>query len=77
VIQKTLFDDMTSASRWAPSRAYNELPRLPPGVELETKAVLKQCLAAQVALAELNEAAQLIPNPAMLINTLPPATCLL
>ncbi|GJG86337.1 adenosine monophosphate-protein transferase SoFic [Gemmatimonadetes bacterium T265] len=33
--------------------------------------MLKQCLAARVALAELNQAAELIPNPAVLINTLP------
>lgn len=62
---------MTIASNWAPNRAYNDLPPLPPGVELETRTVLKQCLAARVALAELNQAAERIPNPAMLINTLP------
>jgi len=40
-------------------------------VELETRTVLKQCIAARAALAELKQAAALIPNPAMLINTLP------
>jgi Fic family protein len=40
-------------------------------VDLETKAVLKQCITARAALAELKQAAQLIPNQAMLINTLP------
>ena len=33
--------------------------------------VLKQCVTARAALAELKQAAALIPNPAMLINTLP------
>jgi Fic family protein len=33
--------------------------------------VLKQCVTARAALAELKQAAGLIPNPAMLINTLP------
>ncbi len=33
--------------------------------------MLKQCIAARAALAELKKAAELIPNPAMLINTLP------
>jgi len=56
---------------WAPNRAYNDLPRLPPAFELETKPVLKQCIAARAALAELKQAAELLPNPAMLINTLP------
>jgi Fic family protein len=40
-------------------------------VEIETKDVLKQCVKARAALGELKQAAGLIPNPAMLINTLP------
>jgi len=58
-------------SAWQPDRPYNELPHLPPGVELETKPVLKQAIAASRALAELNKAVELIPKPDMLINTLP------
>jgi len=58
-------------SRWRPDRPWNDLPRLPPGVELESKSVLKRCVTARAALAELKQAAELIPNPAMLINTLP------
>jgi Fic family protein len=38
---------------------------------LETKQVLKQCIPARAALAELKRAAELIPNQGMLINTLP------
>ena len=56
---------------WSPEQPYNDLPLLPPVIELETKAVLKRCIAARVALAELKQAAELIPNQAMLINTLP------
>jgi Fic family protein len=44
---------------------------LPPGADIETKAVLKACLPARAALGELKQAAELIPNPAMLVNTLP------
>lgn len=62
---------MTPVANWKPDRPYNDLPRLPPSVELETKSVLKQCVTARAALAELKQAAELIPNPAMLINTLP------
>jgi Fic family protein len=57
--------------RWQPARAWNALPGLPPPVELETKPVLKQCVAARAALAGLKQAAALIPNPTILINTLP------
>ena len=62
---------MTNPPGWQPDRPYNDLPRLPSPVELETRSVLKQCVTARAALAELKQAAELIPNPAMLINTLP------
>ena len=68
--QKERFGDMNAAG-WQPDRPYNDLPHLPPTTELETKPVLKQCVTARAALAELKQAAELIPNPAMLINTLP------
>ena len=56
---------------WRPDLPYNQLPLLPPVVELETKAVLKQCITARAALAELKQAAELNPNQAMLITPLP------
>jgi len=71
MVQNSDSDDTFTAKPWQPDRPWNDLPRLPPGKELETKAVLKQCVAARSALAELKKAAELIPNPAMLINTLP------
>jgi Fic family protein len=60
-----------SASTWDPRSPYNALPLLPPAVDLETKAVLKQCITARAALAGLKQAAELIPNQGTLINTLP------
>ncbi len=69
--QKVNSGDMSRLAGWQPHRPYNDLPRLPPTAELETKTVLKQCVTARAALAELKQAAELIPNPAMLINTLP------
>ena len=64
--------DMTNSSHvWRADKPWNQLPPLPPAAELETKAVLKQCITARVALAELKQAAELIPNQTMLINTLP------
>jgi Fic family protein len=56
---------------WRPDLPHNQLPSLPPARELETRAVLKACIEARAALAELKKAAELIPNQAMLINTLP------
>jgi len=58
-------------SHWRADRPWNGLPKLPPKAELEPKPVLKRCVTARAALAELKQAAALIPNPAMLINTLP------
>lgn len=56
---------------WVPGQPYNALPPLPPTVELETRVVLKACIPARAALAAMNQAAALMPNPAMLVNTLP------
>lgn len=56
---------------WKPDAPYQALPGLPPSAELETKPVLKQCITARAALAQLKQAAELIPNQAVLINTLP------
>ena len=50
---------------------YNQLPMMPPRVDLESKAVLKACIEARSALAALKEAGDSIPNQAMLINTIP------
>jgi Fic family protein len=58
-------------SDWRPGAPFNDLPVLPPEADLETKAVLKGCIGARAALAELKQAAELIPNQAVLINTLP------
>ena len=54
-----------------PCQPYNSLPLLPPACELETKPVLKRCVAAHRALAELKGAGDLIPNQSVLINAIP------
>ncbi|QEG24313.1 protein adenylyltransferase Fic [Mariniblastus fucicola] len=56
---------------WSPDLPHNGLPTLPPPVELETRTVLKACITARAALAELKQAAEMIPNQSILINTLP------
>lgn len=57
---------------WHAEKPYQALPKLPPkGVDLESKAILKKCVTARAALAELKKAAELIPNQGMLISILP------
>ena len=55
-----------------PEVPYNDLPELPPPLEvIETTEILKRCINARVALAELKQAAELIPNSEVLVNALP------
>lgn len=55
-----------------PKVPYNDLPDLPPPLDLvETTEILKACIQSRVALAELKQAAELIPNAAVLVNALP------
>ncbi|MFM9850049.1 MAG: protein adenylyltransferase Fic [Hyphomicrobiaceae bacterium] len=54
-----------------PEKPYNDLPSLPPAQGLETLPVMRKCVAAGRALAGLKEAARLIPNQDVLINTIP------
>jgi Fic family protein len=61
----------SAPTSWRPDAAYDDLPRLPPARDLETRRILKACIEARAALAELKQAAELIPNQAMLINTIP------
>lgn len=56
---------------WTAEKPYDDLPLLPPQEELETKNVLKACITARAALAELNQAGKLLPNQGLLINLLP------
>jgi Fic family protein len=59
-------------AQFDPTRSHNGLPPLPPPLErVETAKILKKCINARVALAELRQAAELIPNPAVLVNALP------
>lgn len=70
-IMETQQNSGNHGQAWRPDLPYNGLPLLPPPGDLETKGVLKSCISARAALAELKQASELIPNPAVLINTLP------
>lgn len=57
---------------WQPDRPFNQLPLLPPPPEsYDTLKVLKACIPARAALAELKQAGELLPNQGLLINLLP------
>jgi len=59
-------------SDFDPNQPHNDLPELPPPADMiETTEILKKCINARVALAELKQAAELIPNAAVLVNALP------
>ena len=62
----------TSTWRSIPNRPFNDLPNLPPASETETKAILRSCIGARAALAELRVSGGTHPpNQAMLINSIP------
>jgi Fic family protein len=54
-----------------PRKPYNDLPLFPPKQDVETKPVLKACVNARAALAELRTAGQLIPDQRVLIHIIP------
>lgn len=57
---------------WQADLPSNDLPLLPPArQQIETVPILKACISARAALAELKQAGQLLPNQTLLINLLP------
>jgi len=54
-----------------PAVPYEELPLLPPSGDVEDKTVLKGCIQARVALAELNQICHYFPIPALLLRVYP------
>lgn len=61
----------TSTPCWRPDQPFNEIPLLPPSVQLEPPSILKQCIEARSALSGLKEAAQILPNQKVMIQNLP------
>ena len=56
---------------WFADQPYNELPELPPLFNLESAGILKACIPARAALAELKQVGELLPNQGLLINLIP------
>jgi Fic family protein len=55
---------------YSPDKPYNELPPLPPKVDIESKVVLKKLITASRALSELKGAITNLPNPTLFIDTI-------
>jgi len=53
-----------------PDIPYNTSPKLPPKQDLETKLIMRKLALSRAALAEMKGLGSIIPNPAMLNNTL-------
>jgi Fic family protein len=54
-----------------PHKPYNDLPPLPPDADIDTRDILRACIEARAAVAELKQAGHLLPNQTILINILP------
>lgn len=54
-----------------PEVPFNELPVLPPGLDLETPRILNTYIEANKELAKLKITERLIPNQTVLINSIP------
>ncbi len=65
------FRKIQSMKNFNPETPFNELPPLPPLIDIETPLVLKACIAAHKELAQLKVAERLIPNQTVLINSIP------
>lgn len=57
--------------KFDPKIPFNDLPPLPPDIDLETPRILKACIEANKELAKLKIAEKLIPNQTVLINSIP------
>lgn len=53
-----------------PTKPFNDLPSLPPKVDIETKAILKKVITASRALSELKGSITNLPNPYLFIDTI-------
>lgn len=71
-IQQELLDNATFINiAFDPAQPYDDLPMLPPMGRMETVDVLKQCIQARVALAELAHECARFPHPEMLWSVYP------
>jgi len=58
-------------TRFDPNIPWNDLPELPPAVDLESRDILKACITARAELSRVNALVKMLPNEEVLVNTLP------
>ena len=58
-------------TKFNPDIPWNDLPELPPTVNLESPDILKSCISAMSELSKANALVKILPNEEILINTLP------
>jgi len=68
---RDMFKKSENIKNFHPNKPYFGLPLLPPPHELESRAVLKKCITARAALAELKQAGNLLPHQEVMINCIP------
>jgi Fic family protein len=56
---------------WSADIPYNDLPPLPPTAAVESVVILRSVIEARSAVAALDQATRRMPNPAVLINSIP------
>lgn len=56
--------------KFNPEEPYDDLPLLPPMVDIETKQILRKTIAAGRALAQLNGTLLSLPNPTLYLDTI-------
>ena len=62
---------MTRMAQFDPNIAWNNMPELPPSADLESRDILKACIAARAELARVNALVKMLPNEEVLVQTLP------
>ena len=70
LISSTYTENQEISMRFNRNIPFNALPDLPPKEEVETVTILKMAIRANKAIAELRVSGHLIPNQAVLIQTL-------
>ena len=58
-------------SQFNPNIPWNDIPELPPAVDLESRDILKACISAMTELSRANALVKQLPSEEVLINTLP------
>lgn len=61
---------MSKKTKYNPEIPYNNLPLLPPQIEIENNIILKKTILASRALSELKGAITNLPNPTLFIDTI-------